>query len=121
MEIKDGVYLILKKIKENEQRIFLDVPERGRNIRYRLANAPASIWAARVTHYLLTKSVPDSDIRPPDPPGGIIASCGHKLKSVMWGVEYEDDEGTIYSVICPDCYRRHYKGRKGMKSKREKV
>lgn len=121
MEIKDEVYHILKKIKENEQRIFLDVPERGKTVEYRLAYAPACMWAARVTHYLLTKSVPDSDIRPPESVGGMVATCGHRLKHVMWEVEYEDNEGTIYSVVCPDCYHRHYKGRKGMKSKRKRM
>jgi len=99
---------ILKECKENEHRIFVKVPVGRKQIEYSLAQLPASLWAARVLSYLLRGCVPQSDIRQPDPEeskGSIIATCGHRIKDIMWEVLVREGENEVSMVVCPKCYR----------------
>jgi hypothetical protein len=109
MEIIDEHYHVLKKIKENEHRIHVPVTEGKREVDYRMSSLPPALWAARVLYYLSVKMVSDGDIVPDEPIGGTIASCGHRVKKVMWDVSVKNSDGILSLVVCPECYRRIYK------------
>ena len=100
-------YEVLKQCKKNEHRIFVKVPVKKREVDYSLAQAPPAIWAGRVMYYLTLGGIPPEDIREQEPTGGIVATCGHRIRKVMWEVETVEDGCTIFSVICPTCYSRY--------------
>ena len=41
--------------------------------------------------------------------GDMIASCGCKVKRVMWEITIPEDDGTSYLSVCATCFHKRYK------------
>jgi hypothetical protein len=114
-----GHYEVLKECKRHEHNIFLKVPVPGKTrkqVECSLATLPPDLWAGRVLSYLMRGGIPPGDIRTPPPnKGGIIATCGHEIRKVMWEIITKEDDMETGMVVCPECYRRHYRGESRLK------